>query len=107
MIELLLNGTPVHFKIDTGTNVTAISEEIFQKLDGVTLRETSKSLHGPAKQAPANNVWTIHWHADISTIKHMSRDFRSSIVATRESVSVDKEHSKQYGGQGSVDNYKR
>ena len=27
----------------------------------------------------------------------MSRDFRSSIVATRESVSVDKEHSKQYG----------
>ena len=37
----------------------------------------------------------------------MSRDFRSSIVATRESVSVDKDDSKQYGGQGSVDNYKR
>ena len=28
-------------------------------------------------------------------------------MATRESVSVDKEHSKQYGGQASVDNYKR
>ena len=30
----------------------------------------------------------------------------SSIVATRESVRVDKEHSKRYGGQASVDNYK-
>ena len=38
-------------------------------MDGVDLRETSKSLHGPVKQAPANNAWTIHWHADISIIK--------------------------------------
>ena len=37
----------------------------------------------------------------------MSRDIRSSIVATKESVSVDKEHNKQYGGQALVDNYKR
>ena len=28
-------------------------------------------------------------------------------MATRESVSVDKEHSKQYGDQASVDNYKK
>ena len=28
-------------------------------------------------------------------------------MATREWVSVDEEHSKQYGGQVSVDNYKR
>ena len=28
-------------------------------------------------------------------------------MATRESVSVDKGHSKQYGGQALVDNYKR
>ena len=42
-----------------------------------------------------------------STIKHVSRDFHKSIVATRESVSVDKEHNKQYGGLASVDNYKR
>ena len=46
MIELLLNGKPVQFKIDTGADVTAISEKLFQKLDRVTLRETSKSLHG-------------------------------------------------------------
>ena len=29
MIELLLNGKPVQFKIDTGANVTSISKEIF------------------------------------------------------------------------------
>ena len=29
MIELLLNGKPVQFKIDTGGDITAISEEIF------------------------------------------------------------------------------
>ena len=29
MTELLLNGKPVLFKIDTGADVTAISEEIF------------------------------------------------------------------------------
>ena len=27
MIELLLNGKPVQFKIDTGTDVTGISEQ--------------------------------------------------------------------------------
>ena len=28
MVELLLNGKPVQFKIDTGADVTTISEEI-------------------------------------------------------------------------------
>ena len=39
----------VQFKIDTGADVTTVSEETFKKLQGVTLRETNKSLHGPAK----------------------------------------------------------
>ena len=49
MVELELNGQPVKFKIDTGADVTAVSEEIFKKLHGVTLRKTNKSLVGPAK----------------------------------------------------------
>ena len=49
MVELQLNGQPVQFKIDTGADVTAVSEEIFSKLQGVTLRKTNRSLHGPAK----------------------------------------------------------
>ena len=76
MIELLLNGKQIQVKIDTGADVTAISEQYSGNWMG--LRETGKSLHGPAKQPPANNAWTIHWHANISTIKHMSRDFCSS-----------------------------
>ena len=31
MIELLLNGKPVQFKIDTGADVTVISEEYSRK----------------------------------------------------------------------------
>ena len=34
MVELLLNGKPVQFKIDTGADVSAVSEEIFKDLDG-------------------------------------------------------------------------
>ena len=49
MVDLQLNGKPVQFKIDTGTDVTAVSEEIFKKLDGVSLRQADRSLHGPAK----------------------------------------------------------
>ena len=64
MIVLLLNVTPFQVKIDTGVvSVTAISEEYSGNcMDGVTLRETGISLHGPAKQPPANNVWAIHRH---------------------------------------------
>ena len=78
MVELLLNGKPVQFQINTGADVTTISEEMFQTLDGVNLRYKSKSLHDPVKPGPANNAWTIHQHADISTVKHVSRDFHSS-----------------------------
>ena len=90
MVELLLNGKPVQVKIDTSADVTTISKEIFQKLDGVNLREKSKSLHGPVKQAPANNAWTIHQHADISTIKTCVKRFSQFI-------NQDKLHSGHQG----------
>ena len=77
MIELLLNGKSFQVKI-YWRRCNCNFRRIFWKLDGVTLRETGKSLHGLAKQPPANNAWAIHWHADISTIKHVSRDFHSS-----------------------------
>ena len=64
MIELLLNVKPFQVKIDTGVvgRHNCNFRRIFWKLDGVTLRETGKSLHCPAKQPPANNALTIHWH---------------------------------------------
>ena len=58
MIELLLNVKPFQVKIDTGVvGITAISEEYSGNwLDGVTLKETGKSLHGLAKKPPTNNA---------------------------------------------------
>ena len=58
MIELLLNGKEFQVKIDTGADITAITEEYSGNWMG--LRETGKSLHGPAKQ-PTNNAWTIQF----------------------------------------------
>ena len=106
MIELLLNGKPVQFKIDTGADVTAISEEYSRNcMESLKEKQVNLSMVQPSKHQLIMSEQFIGML--ISTIKHVLRDFRSSIVATRESVILDKEHSKQYGSQVSVDNYKR
>ena len=46
IVNLQLNGKPGQFKIHTGADMTAVSETTFKKLDGVTLRQTNKSLCG-------------------------------------------------------------
>ena len=47
---ILLNKVEVSFKLDTGAEVTAISEETYRALGQVTLQEPSKVLRGPARQ---------------------------------------------------------
>ena len=42
-----LEGIDTHFKMDTGAEVTAISECTFHSLKGVTLTKPTKILHGP------------------------------------------------------------
>ena len=37
----------VQFKLDTGAEVTAISDFSFRKLKGIHLQKVSKVLHGP------------------------------------------------------------
>ena len=39
------------FKIDTGTDVSVVSEVTFHGLQGVTLKPASKSLTGPSRQS--------------------------------------------------------
>ena len=46
-VSLKLEGTDTHFKMDTGAEVTAISECAFHSLKGVTLTKPTKILHGP------------------------------------------------------------
>ena len=49
--SLMLNGQEVHFKLDTGAEVTAISEQAFKLFQGaVRLKAASRILYGPAQQ---------------------------------------------------------
>ena len=49
-ITLLVNGTPVDFKIDTGADVTVISDSIHQGIPHSTLQPPTKSLSGAASK---------------------------------------------------------
>ena len=45
-----LNQQSVTFKLDTGTEVTAIYHTVFERLSNVGMQESTRSLVGPAKQ---------------------------------------------------------
>ena len=61
MVELLLNGKPVQFKIDTGAaRCNCNFRRNILETGWSQFKKKSESLHGPVKQAPANNEWTIH-----------------------------------------------
>jgi hypothetical protein len=46
---LLIEGKEVCFKLDTGAEVTAISEQTYRQLGGVQLLTPTKVLYGPAR----------------------------------------------------------
>ena len=50
-ISLQLGKTEIPFKLDTGAEVTAISEESYQKLAKVAMQAPSKALYGPTCQS--------------------------------------------------------
>ena len=45
-----IRGRTVHFKPDTGAEVTAISQESFQRVGQVSMKKSVKVVYGPAKQ---------------------------------------------------------
>ena len=49
LAHIAINGTQTPFKLDTGTEVTAISKEVWQTLGAPTLQPSSKQLFGPAQ----------------------------------------------------------
>ena len=49
-ISLQVNDVPIVFRIDTGADVTVISEQAFNKLSNVSLRLTNETLSGPERQ---------------------------------------------------------
>ena len=47
---LLVNGTPIEFKLDTGADVSVIPESTFKQLQGVTLQPSAVPLSGAGQQ---------------------------------------------------------
>ena len=47
---LLLGNKHITFKLDTGAEVTAMSEDVYQSLGQGNLQRSSKALYGPACQ---------------------------------------------------------
>ena len=78
MVELLLNGKPVKFKIDIGADVTTVSKEIILETGQSQFKRKKENPSMAHQASPTNNAQTIYWYANISTIKHMSRDCRGS-----------------------------
>ena len=58
-VKLHVDSQEVTFKIDTGAEVTAISEKVYQDLQRPTLQKSSKFLHGPG-QHPLPVVGQFH-----------------------------------------------
>ena len=48
--DVEIRGWTVHFMLDTGAEVTAISQESSQRLGQVSLKKSMKVVYGPAKQ---------------------------------------------------------
>ena len=49
-VEIRLNNHPILFKLDTGAEVTAVSEKVFANLKNTKLQKASRILLGPARQ---------------------------------------------------------
>ena len=49
--NLRIAGRRIQFKLDTGAELTAISEATYHKLDKIPLQKSSRSLQGPAGQS--------------------------------------------------------
>ena len=49
-VSIILNSLPVEFKIDTGANVTVVSNITVAKLTNVVLQKTKRILTGPGQQ---------------------------------------------------------
>ena len=49
-VNIFLNNHPIDFKLDTGAEVTAVSEDVFASLQNVKLQKAKRVLLRPARQ---------------------------------------------------------
>ena len=50
LTTLNLNGYSTQFKLDTGAEVTAITEQTYESIESLPLSKPSKTLYGPSRQ---------------------------------------------------------
>ena len=76
-VTLILNGVPVLFKIDTGADVSAISESVFKQLKDVTLVHSDRQLSGPSQyQLQVSGKFT-------ATLKYGTKEAKENIFVVQ------------------------
>ena len=65
-VNIEINGKPMIFKLDTGAEVTAITESTLAKLGNVKLSSVTKSLCGPDRK-PLNVIERLRLNAALSS----------------------------------------
>ncbi len=50
IVTVVLNGTPIEFKLDTGADVTAITPEIYDRMGKLILDQNDRILKGPGQE---------------------------------------------------------
>ena len=76
-VYLTLNGVPVLFKIDTGADVSAISEATFNQLEGVSLVHSDRHLSGPSQfQLQVTGKFT-------ATLKYGTKEAKENIFVVK------------------------
>ena len=76
-VTLILNGVPVLFKIDTGADVSAISESVFKQLKDATLFHSDRHLSGPSQyQLQVSGKFT-------TTLKYGTKETKENIFVVQ------------------------
>ena len=71
-----LNNKAVEFKLDTGAEVTAVSEETYKRVYGKRLQRSMRVLHGPSYQS----LQVLGQFRGRLTVKNLSRQETIFIV---------------------------
>ena len=83
-LSLLLNNTPTEFDIDTGAEVSLISEEQYKKIGSPTLSQPNKTLKGPSNYPlPTTGCFSgilIHGHREVQEEIFVVQNLRHNLL---------------------------
>ena len=87
-----LNQTHVKYKLDTGAEVTAISEATFYTFTDTKMRRPSKALHGPAKTLHTFKIKNTSCKLQVYVVRDLkTKDTALNLVARIQSILSSKQ----------------